>query len=132
MKTAVDQSADEITAISEILKPYLHVEMVRFSQLALARGPVPGPYGFEGFVRADLAGITSDLTPRAARARMLEFAENALEALTVAGWFLVGGLRMEVKGTTEPWTQTLDGKLVQQGGHYDMEFTVRFKVDRPR
>lgn len=129
MKTA-DPSADEITAITEILKPYLHVEMVRFSQLA--RGPVPGPYGFEGFVRADLAGITSDLTPRAARARMLEFAENALEALTAAGWFLVGDLRMEATGKTEPFTQTYGGELVQQGGHYDMEFTVRFEVDRPR
>src|SRR5579859_4002936 len=104
--------------------------MLRFSHLP--RGPVFGPYGFEGFVRADLAGITSDLTPRAARARMLEFAENAIEALADAGWFLVGDLRMEVKGKTEPFTQTFGGELVQAGGHYDMEFTVRFEVDRPR
>lgn len=129
MKTA-DPTMAEIDAISEILKPYLHVEMFRFSHLP--NGPVFRPYGFEGFVRADLAGITPDMTPRAARARMLEFTENALEALAAAGWFLVGDLRMEVKGTTEPFTQTIGGELAQLGGHYDMEFTVRFEVDRPR
>ena len=130
MKTAADPDTDEIAGISAILEPYVHVEMVRFRHLP--GGPAFGPYGFETFVRADLAGITRDLTPRAARARMLEFAENAIDALAAAGWLLTGDLRMEVKGKTEPFTQTFGGDLVQAGGHYDMEFTVRFEVDRPR
>lgn len=128
-----DAATTELADINAILEPWMWVESYGqpYFGLAVSRIAV-GPYYFEGVIKPDLEKMTRDTSGRACRACLMERAEGAIDALAAAGWLLVGALRMEVKGMTAPWTQTLGGELVERGEHYDVELKVRFEVNRPR
>ncbi|HEV2255381.1 MAG TPA: hypothetical protein VGS06_19545 [Streptosporangiaceae bacterium] len=112
MKIA-DPATAELAAINAILEPFLWVHSYGQPYYGLPGGVATGPYRFEGTVKPDLAKMTRGTPGRALRACLTGRAENMLDALAAAGWQLMDDLRMEVKGRTAPFTQTLAERLVR-------------------
>ncbi len=130
---SANPASAEIAAIHAILEPWMWVEAYGQPYHGLVTSRIAsGPYSFEGIIKPDLEKMTRGTSGRACRACLTGRAEDVIDALAVAGWLLVGGLRVEVKSRTAPFTQTLDGELVEPGELYDVECKVWFEVDRPR
>lgn len=63
---------------------------------------------------------------------LLARVEDALDALTGAGWQLCGYPKMEFRGHVEPCVQTIGGVLVIPAVQWGHQLQVDVMVDRPR
>jgi len=117
--------ASEITAIAELVRPWLHVEDIRRPALRI---DLPfGPYEFESVV---IAADEMPATARGVRAALLARAEDALAALEPAGWHLSECPRMRFDGSLTPLVRTLAGELVKPAVQRAISLRVDFAVIR--
>jgi hypothetical protein len=129
VKTA--DPAAEYAAVEVVTAPWLWGDW-RGPVRAFAKLPAPpGPFSFDGWVRADLGPATIGTPAREVRAWMLKAAEDALDALAVAGWLLADFPVMEFAGSLDYAVATTGGGVVQPPQQHSISLRVRFQVVRP-
>ena len=132
MRTA--DATTEIAAILAILEPRVYVDTYGQPYAGRLTGRIAaGPYGFDVTVLPETAAVIGEhITGRQVRAHLLERAEEALDALSAAGWELTAYPRMETDGEVRRFAQYLDGTLAEPSRQGGISMRMRFEVDRPR
>lgn len=119
--------AEEIRGIEQLIAPWLRVEV--YGARYLAKYGALAPYEFDTTVLP--FGAPED--PPDLRAELLRRAESALAALDDAGWQLTSYPVMEFTGELmSPFSQTLDGQLVEPARTGLIGLRMRFEINRPR
>jgi len=78
----------------------------------------------EGFIGTSVLAMGEDAAPRAVRAAALARAEDFLEALPAAGWFLTHRPSLEFGGSIEHAVATLGRELVKPPVEYAISLRV--------
>lgn len=118
--------ASEISAIAELVRPWLHVEDIKRPYTGLIDLPF-GPYEFESVV---IAPDEMPDTARDVRAALLARAEDALAALDAAGWHLAECPSMRFDGSLTRLVATVAGELVSPPVQHLIGLRMDFAVIR--
>lgn len=125
-------SCDEIADLTLLLEPWLDIETTSQPYAGALTSMAFGPYGVEGSMKTGTTDAPLDGSARGTRAMMLMRAEEGLKALEEAGWHLTAYPVMEFSGHVRPFTQTLDGRLVEPSRQERIMLRVRLEVNRAR
>lgn len=123
MSTAIDAGTEigELLALSE---PFAWTDQV-------ASTGSFGHYVLHGMIKPS-PSMAADTPAISARSRLLDRAEQLLDALAGAGWQPMDSFRMEFTTSVRNFLQTLDGVMMQPSEQFAVTLTIDLRVGRAR